>query len=431
MRGVRAVFAVAAALMLVAVACDGGGGSENAPGTVVVMLPSDNPGDIELRRTQAEAFMKDHPDIEVRIQVIPSEGYNERVFTSIGGGNAPDIFNSGDVVIPSIVQRHVAKDLNQLIQQDDYDLSDFYPEVVQGLTLQDQLVGLTDNWDTQVMYFNRDLFEQAGVAEPTADWTWDDAVSAAQQITSGSGGSKTWGLLYETWFAPLHDQVYSFGGEVFSQDGTSCELDQPESIAALQSIADIMEAGYAPQAQVYEQEGQDPFSLFASGHAGMWIGSGRWSAFDLQGVEDLNWAIAPRPNGPDTPRSNFFHLAMYAITSESNDPDSSWEFLKYMVSPEGIRAAFESMQGIPSRLSLAEDPSIADTPIVEEHDAFQPFIDSLPTARPAPFLSNFFEIDDAIANGLDPVWRGEADVQSTVTEVCQRVDELLAEQAEA
>jgi multiple sugar transport system substrate-binding protein len=426
MSGVRTVAAAIAVTMLVAVGCSGGG-TENAPGTIVVMLPSDNPGDIQLRRTQADAFMKSHPKIKVQVQVIPSEGYNERVFTSIGGGNAPDIFNSGDVVIPSIVQRHVALDLNQFVKRDDYDLGEFYPQVIQGLTLDNQLVGLTDNWDTQVMYYNRDLFEKAGVPEPTADWTWDDVVSAAQKITSGSGGSKTWGLLYETWFAPLDDQVYSFGGQVFSDDGKQCLLDQPQSVAALQSIVDVMKAGYAPQPQVFEQEGQDPFSIFAAGHAGMWIGSGRWSAFDLQGVKDLDWAIAPRPNGPDSPRSNFFHLAMYAITSASNDKNNAWEFLKYMVSPAGITQAFESMQGIPSRPALAEDPKITDTSIVQQHDAFQPFVESLPTVRPAPFLANFFEVDDAIGNGLDPMWRGEADVQSTATQVCQRVDELLSE----
>jgi hypothetical protein len=99
-----------------------------------------------------------------------------------------------------------------------------------------------------------------------------------------------------------------------------------------------------------------------------------------------------------------------------------------MVSEEGVTEAFESMQGIPALEELAEDPEITETAIVTEHDAFQPFIESLPTARPAPFLSNFFEVDDAIGNGLDPVWRGEADVQSTVTAVCERVDTLLQEQ---
>jgi multiple sugar transport system substrate-binding protein len=427
MRGTRRMLAMLAVTALVAAACSEDE-TANAPGTVVVMLPSDNPGDIALRRTQAEGFMQAHPEIKVEVQVVPSEGYNERVFTSIAGGNAPDIFNSGDVVIPSIVKRNVAKDLNEFVSRDNYDLGQFYPEIIEGLTFENQLVGLTDNWDTQVMYYNRDLFQQAGVAEPTVDWTWEDAASAAQRITSGSGDSKIWGMLYETWFAPVHDQIYSFGGEVFSEDGTQCLLDEGASVEALQSIVDMMSAGIAPQPQVFEQEGQDPFSTFAAGRAGMWIGSGRWSAFDLQGVKDLNWAIAPRPGGPDHPRSNFFHLAMYAITSASNDADSAWEFLKYMVSPEGITAAFESMQGIPSQPSLADDPKIIDTNIVRDHDAYQPFIDSLPTVRPAPFLPNFAEVDDAIGNGLDPAWRGEADVQSTASEVCQRVDQLLQEQ---
>ena len=424
---VRTVLTALTALLLAA-ACSGGGETSNEPGTVVVMLPSDNPGDIELRRKQAEAFMKGNSDVKVSVQVIPSEGYNERVFTSIAGGNAPDIFNSGDVVIPSIVQRNVAKDLNEFVNKEDYDLNQFYPEIIEGLTFEDQLVGLTDNWDTQVMYYNRDLFRKAGVAEPTADWTWDDAVAAAEKITSGSGDSKVWGMMHETWFAPFHDQVYSFGGEVFDAEGTECRLDEGASVEAVQSIVDVMQAGYAPEPQVFEQEGQDPFSTFAAGKAGMWLGSGRWSAFDLQGVKELDWAIAPRPSGPDGERSNFFHLAMYAITSQSNDAESAWEFLKYMVSPEGITAAFESMQGIPSQPSLADDPEIVNSKLVKQHDAFDPFIESLPTVRPAPFLTNFAEVDDAILNGLDPVWRGEADVQSTLTQVCERVDQLLAEQ---
>ena len=426
MRGLRAGVALSSVLALILAGCSGGGGSNKA-GTVVVMLPSDNPGDIQLRRTQAQAFMKDHPGIKVQVQVIPSEGYNERVFTSIAGGNPPDIFNSGDVVIPSIVQRHVAKDLNVLVKKDNYDLNAFYPEIIQGLTFQGQLVGLTDNWDTQVLYYNRDLFEKAGLAEPTDDWTWDDVANAASKITSGSGDSKVWGLLYETWFAPLDDQIYSFGGSVFNDDNTKCELDQPQSVEALQSIVDVIQKGYAPAPQLFEEEGQDPFSLFSAGKAGMWIGSGRWSAFDLEGVKDLNWAIAPRPNGPDHPRSNFFHLAMYAITSASNDPDGSWEFLKYMVSTPGIEEAFKNMQGIPSRPALADDPAITNTSIVKQHDAFQPFVDSLPTVRRAPNLPNFFEVDDAIGSGLDPVWRGQADVQATTSKVCDQVDNLLAE----
>ncbi len=424
----RALIALASVAAL-AVACQGGG-SKNAVGTVVVMLPSDNPGDISLRRAQAQQFMKTNKEVKVQVQVIPAEGYSERVFTSIAGGNPPDIFNSGDVVIPSIVHRHAAKDLNQLVQQESYDLGAFYPEIVQGLTFENQLVGLTDNWDTQVMYYNRGLFQKAGVAEPTSDWTWDDVVDAASKITSGTGGTKTYGIVFETWFAPLHDQVYSFGGEVFSEDGTQCLLDQPNSVAALQSIVDVMKAGYAPAPQSFEQEGSDPFSLFAGGRAGMWIGSGRWSAFDLQDVEDLDWAIAARPNGPSTPRSNFFHLAMYAITAQSNDPEAAWEFLKYMVSEEGIKQAYANMQGIPSRPALADDPQVTDNEIVQEHDALQPFVDSLSTVRPAPFLLNFFEVDDAVQNGLDPIWTGEADVQSTASKVCDEVDQLLAEQAE-
>src|SRR5438477_5208924 len=172
--------------------CGGSGSSgSSAPakpgevsGTVVVAEPGDNPGDIALRRQLAAAFMKQHPKVQVKILVIPATNYDQKVETMIAGGQPPDIFNSGDVQIPNIVSKNFALNLMPYVQRDHYKLSDFYPQVIQGLTYNKELVGLTDNWDTQVMYYNATLFKKAGVAPPTADWTWGDFLNAAKRLTS-------------------------------------------------------------------------------------------------------------------------------------------------------------------------------------------------------------------------------------------------------
>lgn len=142
-------------------------------GTISVAAPSDAPGDIALRKKQAEAFEEKYPGVTVNVQVIPRTGYDQKIMTQIAAGSAPDIIGTGDVMIPTLVNRNFALDLTPYMESDpEFDSSDWYPEILEGLNYDGKVVGLSDNWDTQAMYYNRALFRAAGVAEPTADWTW-------------------------------------------------------------------------------------------------------------------------------------------------------------------------------------------------------------------------------------------------------------------
>jgi multiple sugar transport system substrate-binding protein len=400
---------VAILLLGVLAGCGGSGSSgSSAPakphqisGSVIVAEPGDNPGDIALRRQLAAAFMKQNPGTKVKILIIPATNYDQKVETMIAGGQAPDIFGSGDVQIPNIVSKHFALDLMPYVKRDNYSLSDFYPQVIQGLTFQNQLVGLTDNWDTQVMYYNATMFQRAGVSPPTSDWTWDDFLSAARRLTSGSGSSKTYGAAFDNWFAPYYDQIWEWGGEPYGADGKSCGLDSPQSIAAFQSIVDLYKSGDSPTPSQFSNQGAE--QLFLGGHVGMLIGEGRWAAYDMRDVNRFLWKVAPIPKGP-AGRANFFHLGMFAIARTSKNPEAAWAFLKYMVSPQGIKLGLSAMQGIPSRRSIAGSAAFSQDPFVVKHDAYQPFIESVPSAHKAPYLPNFNQIQDQVDAALDPVW---------------------------
>ncbi len=420
-----------AALSLLLPACglfESGGSSGEDPDTVVVMLPADNPGDIQARQTLAEEFMKKHPNIPVKIQTIPAEGYDQKVFTSIAAGSPPDIFGSGDVIIPTIVSKNYALDLNQFIEKEDYDLSPFYPQVLDGLTFEGKLVGLTDNWDTQVLYYNRDLFDKAGVDYPNESWTWDDFVAAARRLTSGQGPQKVFGGVHGTWFVPVFQQVWANGGEIFSADGRQCLLDEPEAIRGIQAIGDLITEGLSPNPQ--QLEGQDAAQLMLSGRAAMFIDAGRWAAYQLrEGGDRVDWAVAPLPKGP-AGRQNFFHLGMFAIARNSDSPDNAWEFLKYMVSPAGIKSTVDNLQGVPARRKLAKSPLFTQNELVKEHNGLAPFVESLSTAHTAPYVENFAQYIDTIANSMDPIWSGQKQAAEVMPEICRQVEEQIADQAE-
>ena len=392
-------------------------------GTVVLAAPGDNPGDIALRRQLAAAFMKTHKDVKVQVLIVPATNYDQKVQTMIAGGKPPDIFGSGDVQIPNIAAKNFAIDLNPYIARDKYALDDFYPQVIEGLTYDGKLLGLTDNWDTQVMYYNATLFEKAGVEPPTGDWEWADFTSAAQELTSGSGTSKVYGGVFDNWFAPYFDQMWANGADPFTDNGKTCGYDSPESIQSFDQIIDLYKSGVSPTPSQFGDQGSE--QLFLSGRVAMMVGNGRWSAYSFRDVTRFEWKVAPIPKGSKG-RANFFHLAMFAIARNSKNPQAAWEFLKFMVSEAGIKQGLAAAQGIPSRRSIAESDSFKSSSFATTHDSVQPFLDSLPSAHRAPNLTNFNQVQDTVSAQLDTLWSLKEPASVVLPKVCQKVQPLLA-----
>jgi multiple sugar transport system substrate-binding protein len=152
-----AMGATVGTLALAMAACGGGDSktSSSAPppapskvsGTVVMAMPGDNPGDLALRKQLAKNFSAKNPDVKVTFTVIPGTSYDQKLQTMIAGGQSPDIFNGGDVRIPNYVAKKFVLDLKPYVEREKYDLSGFYPQIIDNLTYNKQLVGLTDNYE--------------------------------------------------------------------------------------------------------------------------------------------------------------------------------------------------------------------------------------------------------------------------------------------
>jgi multiple sugar transport system substrate-binding protein len=437
---------LAAATALAACGGDGGGpsgGSSDMPtktvestakidvkaeatGTITFAVPSDAPGDIKKRKAQAKAFMAANPKATVKIVTVPATGYDQKIMTRIAGGNAPDLFGSGDVQIPTLVNRNYALDLKPYMEADNFDTDAFYPEVIEALTYDGKIVGLTDLWDTQALYYNRGMFRAAGLEEPTADWTWDDYREAAKKLTKGEGRDKVYGSLWQKWWVPVSDAVQAAGGSVYGEDAKSCTLNQPEGVKALEFLDSLRKDGSDPGATEDRVLGRTGDEVFMAGKAAMMVGDGRWGVGAFSEAEDLDWAVAPLPKGPSGERSNFFHMPMFAIASNSKNPDLAWKFLRYVTSAEALKQDIADAEGVPAIKELAESPAVAEAPQVVEHNALAPFVDSLPTAKRAPQITTFSRYQDKIDDQLLPLWKGRKSPQEAADAACKAVDAEFA-----
>jgi multiple sugar transport system substrate-binding protein len=131
----------------------------------------------------AQAFMQTHPNIKIDYFFTPYEDYSTKLKTLWAGGDPtaiPDVFFLWPT--PSYAARGVLEDLTPYIQKDNYNLNDYWPNLLASASYQGKIYGFPRDIEAHALYYNKALFDAAGVQYPTDNWTWDDLIAASQKL---------------------------------------------------------------------------------------------------------------------------------------------------------------------------------------------------------------------------------------------------------
>ncbi len=316
----------------------------------------------EAQRAMAAEFEKAHPNIKVNVTVLPESGFDEKMTTTLGAGQgAPDVaFFWNTNWFPE------ALDLTPYIEAD----ADFGPELyfpgfwetraVSG----DRIVGLPLGVGANFVMYNKDLFDAAGIAYPTAEWTTDDFSNIANQLQNPDekrwGGDRPRGPYRAIW--------NNFGAFLYSDDSTTVEgyLNSPESVASYTWLWDLVNTGSTPtpaDLEVLGTEGTGPIDLFLANRLAMaTLNQGHM----LNAVDaGFNFGIVPEPDGPGDGRFVNAWSLTASIWKGTEHPDEAWEFLKYWVGPEGQEYLMLNGNLFPSIPALFDKHPDADKEYVQ------------------------------------------------------------------
>ncbi|WP_110930163.1 ABC transporter substrate-binding protein [Paenibacillus bouchesdurhonensis] len=233
------------------------------------------------------------PNIQVNVMLVAGD-YDQKVQTMIAGGTPPDI-----MMIAENFQTYASK--NQIIPLDEFitahglDMGDRYSDDIANLMKYDgKQYGLTDRAGAMVLFYNKDLFDAAGVDYPTKDWTQQDLMDAAQRLTVKENGQTVqWGYYPGSWWPQWMQLVYQNGGALFDSEKKPT-FDTTEVRDALQFLNDLTfthGAGPTP-AEIADLGNVGPDPLFAQGKIAMET-TGFWNIASLSKVEGIDWDIAP------------------------------------------------------------------------------------------------------------------------------------------
>ena len=298
-----------------------------------------------------ENFNEEYPNIDINlINSGDSTLYYPQINTAGVGGTLPDLFYVRSFDAAPFGARGWITPLNELMERDGMDFSDFWPAQVAQNSYQGQLMTLPYDFSNVAIYYNKTMFDEVGVPYPTNDWTWDDCFEIAAAFQDGEPGDQTrWGLELWSWAWMMMGLLHAGGGATFTEDNRSCIVNNPENVATLQRIQDEMAAGNAVH------RGMTPAGLdsFVTGSIAMEM-QGSWAAFYmLEGIGDaFEWDIVKLPRGSTGLTSVSAAGGAWGIGTNTEDLDVAWEFCKYITNTESTNILISNnLRSVPGRLS--------------------------------------------------------------------------------
>ncbi|WP_337267214.1 ABC transporter substrate-binding protein [Oryzifoliimicrobium ureilyticus] len=291
----------------------------------------------------------------------------------------------------------------------------YYPHIVDTVTVDDQQWGVPIAFSTKALYWNKDLFKQAGLDPEKPPKTWEEEIAFAKQIKEKTGIAG-YGLPAKTFDNTMHQfmhWVYTNNGKVI--DGDKVVMDSPEVLAALKAYKDI--TPYSVEgATAYEQN--EIRAIFLDGKVGM-IQNSTGAAYRLQNTK-INWGVTTLPLGPSAKGPGTLLITdSLAIFKGSGVEDKAIEFAKFITSP-GPQEEYEltTDSGLtPLRPSAKVDQLVKDKPY------WKPFIDGISFGGPEPLFKDYKGFQNAMIEMVQSVVTGKAEPEAALKKASADIEQ--------
>ncbi len=388
-------------------------------------------GSTPIRAQTIKYFESLNPDIKVINDV---DAGMQRILTQLAGNVPPDIFTAYDVEAFRTFYRYgQLTDLTPYIKKYNIPIDDFFPSLMDYLFIDGKLVGITENQSTLSLFYNKTLFDRAGLAYPDSTWTWEDMKKAARKLTlyKDYGNRKLSvqkGLMV---FEDCHFFVWMFGGHIYSQDGKKCLINSPEAKRGMREWEALrMKDKVVPSPSeimnldAFGGEGGDRM-LFGKNKIGMFIGGRDYVTYFREYYKDLEFGIARLPKSPCP--NNILLSKSYCIPKGSKHKAEAVRFLVHLLGEANQNLVSDYGDGVPS---INTEPIIKNflyNPDYPKETENQNVLDDLKEARPleiSPYISStdFRQISNyEIGN----VWLGRQTMDEACDRIAKRVDDII------
>ena len=415
------------ALILLALLVAGCGALRSGEGpTEVSFLTFGDPGERAAYATLVERFNASRDDIEVVMSHVPAPAdYRARLAADFAAGSPPDVTLMNFRRIAAFLARDQLEPIGPYLERSEtIGEGDFFPIALDAFRWKGEVACLPQNVSSLVVYYNRDLFDAAGLPYPADDWTWEDFVETAVALTvdrDGDGVAEQYGLGTEPTFFRAIPFIWQNGGEITDNPLFPRYLTLGEGGAqgALQWFVDLRQKhGVLPTRA--EEAAMDSESRFIAGTTAMFLNSRRGTP-TYREIDAFAWDVAPLPRGQL--RADILHSDGYCLSAASAQKEAAWAFIEFANSAEGQRIVAETGRTVPSRPDAAESDAFLRPDLPPARSRV--WLDALPTLRAVPVISTWDEIERAVDEEVERALYGEITVREAAFFAEQRTEEYF------
>ncbi|MDC7236801.1 MAG: sugar ABC transporter substrate-binding protein [Sphaerochaetaceae bacterium] len=287
--------------------------------------------------------------------------FNQKLMTQMAAKNPPDILDVSVIYKDQYISNNYLMDMTPYME--DFDFIPYYGAMLDSYRKDGKIYGFPNGCTSIAVYYNKALFDEAGLEYPTSDWSksmnWDQFLQTVTLLTKDDSGNKQYGFstTFEIgWLLPL---IWQHNARFISEDGTKCAINTKEGIEALEYVQSIMFDNNASPSYS-ELKSLGPADLFKAGKLATFMDGDWWMGY-FSDIEDFEWGVAALPQ--DERSVTGFYIDGWAIANRAKNPKDAAEVIKYFASKEGLTSGIA--KGTPPMISLAE----------KEIESLYPYVD--------------------------------------------------------
>ncbi len=379
-------------------------------------------------------FKKRYPHINVLYEPNPGRVYEEKILTALVADEPPDVFLLDSKLIPTFTNKHVLLDLRPYLSKLSIDTSLWFPNVLNIARRGNSLYAFPKGFTPIMVYYNKQLFRSAQIPYPTSDWTWDDYLETARQLTKDTNGDGTidqYGTAFTNYYYQWIPWIWSAGGDVVDVNGFHATefLNSERTESAIQFLIDLRNKhNVSPDLGTWVQSEKTgtSYALFSNGKLAM-LTSGHWLMPKfVKYIQDgtLDIGVAPLPQYPEANKVNVMYESGWCVPVNTKHPEEAVLLASFMAGEVTARVRSSQRLEIPSVISVAEENVRTDVTGLEKI-----FFDEVKYCRQpwGSLIERFSEIEWTLQDAVDEVMVNGKPLHETMTKYSARVDKELAQ----
>lgn len=401
--------AVVAALALSGCAADSAENSGEV--TITYTNFTSNDGNEENLQKIVDAFEEENPGITVEVTTLPYADYGTALQTDLAAGTVSDVF---DIEYANYAQYQANGVLAELPVEN---VDAYRQSVLEAYQTDGAHYALPSSFSTVVLFYNRDLFDAAGLEYPTAEWTWADEQAAAEKLTDAAGG--TWGDHQPVSFYEFYKVLAQNGGEFLDESGTQAAFNSPEGIEAAEWL--VGKSGTV-MPTIEQGQGTPDFDtkLFTDGKLGM-LHTGIWM-FGAFAELPFGWDIAVEPGNAQQASALFSNAV--GVSAGSEHIAEAAKFAEFLTSSDiMVQTRLDAGWELPA---VSDEEALASYLELGDPENRQAVFDSLEqVALPPVVAEGQQEMQDILTEELVEAQSGRKSVADALASAEERINAAI------